>query len=252
MSPATGVVVATVVILSFMIFLLLLSDGPVAATLAGEPEVSSLDASASDVMESDPFADETLWAPLASEVNRGEVEFLAPEAAAGVHHHYNEIVLAASSLEDGWVTLRQCHRDLDRVRRAQIVYNPETTLDIEIESQQNIGSSWVEGASVQLRQVAPDAELCVRARSQMLALLPDGSYRLDNGPFMRRFLDGYYPMRVTLAIQWGELGLSLRQIAPKAQAGFSVADSPDGLKIDATFAGRLETSIELVISQTGD
>lgn len=196
--------------------------------------------------EPDPFDDDSLWDPPRYETNRGTLNFLPTPPDAPVHHHHNQITLVASSLDDGWVTLRQCHNDIDRVRRAQILYNAATTRDIEIESQSNIEETWVQGASVQLRSVQPDAELCIRARSQMLRVLGDGLYVLENGPFMRRYLDGYFPMRVTVAVNWGDLGLSLADSAPQAQPGFEVTESPDGVIIEASFEGRLMTELRLV------
>ena len=196
--------------------------------------------------ESDPFDDDSLWDPPRYESNRGNLNFLTAPPDTPVHHHQNQITLAASSLDDGWVTLRQCHNDIDRVRRAQILYNAATTRDIEIESQSNIEETWVEGASVQLRRVQPDAELCIRARSQMLRILGDGLYVLENGPFMRRYLDGYFPMRVTVAVSWGDLDLSLAQSEPQAQPGFEVTESPHGVIIEASFEGRLMTELRLV------
>ncbi|MFO8004652.1 alpha/beta hydrolase [Thioalkalivibrio sp.] len=194
----------------------------------------------------DPFDDDSLWAAPGADSNRGTLNFLGNQPDGRVHHHENQITVAASSLDDGWVNLRQCHRDIDRVGRAQILYNAATTRDIEIESQSNIEETWVEGASVQLRRVQPDAELCIRARSQMLTILDEGGYTLENGPFMRRFLDGYFPMRVTVAVNWGDLGLALARSEPEPQPGFLVTESEHGVIIDATFEGRLTTVLRLV------
>ena len=201
-----------------------------------------LTAGASD----DPFDDDSLWATPGPEGNRGTLNFLGTAPEGRVHHHENQITVAASSLDDGWVHLRQCHRDIDRVGRAQILYNAATTRDIEIESQSNIEETWVEGASVQLRRIQPDAELCIRARSQMLTILDDGIYALQNGPFMRRYLDGYFPMRVTVAVNWGDLGLALARSEPEPQPGFLVTESEHGVIIDAMFEGRLTTVLRLV------
>jgi hypothetical protein len=80
----------------------------------------------------------------------------------------------------------------------------------------------------------------------MLRILGDGLYVLENGPFMRRYLDGYFPMRVTVAVNWGDLGLSLADSEPQAQPGFEVTESPHGVTIEATFEGRLMTELRLV------
>ncbi len=194
----------------------------------------------------DPFDDDSLWDPPRTESNRGDLNFLTDPPDDPVHHHQNQIILMASSLDDGWVTLRQWHNDIDRVGRAQILYNGDTTRDIEIESQSNIEETWVEGASVQLRQVQPDAELCVNARSRMLQVLGDGEYLLENGPFMRRYLDGYFPMRVTVAVSWGDLDLSLASSEPHVQPGFEVTESAHGVILETTFEGRLKTALRLI------
>jgi hypothetical protein len=196
--------------------------------------------------EIDPLDDDSLWDPPRLEVSRGELQFLDTPPAAPVHHHQNDITVGASSLVDGWVGLRQCHRDIDRVSRAQILYNGANTEDLEIESHSNIEETWVEGASVQLRRISTDAELCVRARSRMLQVLDDGSFLLENGPFMRRFLDGYHPMRVTVTVDWGNLDLALDDTQPLAQPGFEIVESEQGIRIDTVFEGRLKTTLRLV------
>lgn len=208
--------------------------------------LTALSLSLATAAETDPFDDDSLWDPPRSESNRGTLNFLADPPQKRVHHHHNQIILAASSLDNGWVMLRQCHSDIDSVRRAQILYNGDTTRDIEIESQNNIEETWVEGASVQLREIRPDAELCVNARSRILQDLGEGEYLLENGPFMRRFLDGYFPMRVTVAVSWGDLDLSLAAIEPQAQPGFEVMESPHGVIVETTFEGRLQTELRLV------
>jgi hypothetical protein len=196
--------------------------------------------------DSDPFDDDSLWEIPKPAGNRGALKLLGTPPEGRMHHHENQITVAASSLDDGWVTLRQCHQDIDRVGRAQILYNAATTRDIEIESQSNIAETWVEGASVQLRQIQSEAELCIRARSQMLRILEDGSYVLENGPFMRRYLDGYFPMRVTVAVDWGDLNLALADSEPTPQPGFSVTESQHGVVIETTFEGRLKTALRLI------
>ncbi|TVP87484.1 MAG: alpha/beta hydrolase [Thioalkalivibrio sp.] len=208
--------------------------------------LAALSLSLATAAETDPFDDDSLWEPPRSESNRGALNFLTDPPEDPVHHHHNQIIVMASSLDDGWVTLRQCHNDIDRVGRAQILYNGDTTRDLEIESQNNIEETWVDGASVQLREVQPDAELCVNARSKMLQVLDDGEYLLENGPFMRRYLDGYFPMRVTVAVSWGDLDLSLAESEPQSQPGFEVTESPHGVILETTFEGRLKTALRLV------
>ncbi len=176
-------------------------------------------------------------------VNEGRLEFLAESPDEPVHHHHNELVLSASSLDDGWANLTQCHEHLDAVPRAEIVYNPEKVRGLTVESYTRIGRVWVEGDSVQLEDVEPGARLCVSAWSHALQTQPDGSYTVHNGPFMRKFLDGYYPMRVSMAVRLPGERLRFVGITPHEQSGFRVWQSAGAVHYEALFEGRLETEI---------
>ncbi len=194
----------------------------------------------------DPLDDDRFWEMPQVESNRGTLAFLHEAPDEPIHHHENQITLDSGSLRDGWVELRQCHRDIDPVGRVQIVYQDAGTRDLAIESRTNIEEAWVEGASVQMRQVRDGAEICVRARSQMLKSSANGQYVLENGPFMRRFLDGYFPMHVTVVVNWGDLDLTLARTEPAAQPGFEVTASAYGVIVEALFEGRLNTALHLV------
>ena len=174
-------------------------------------------------------------------VNEGDLVFLAQHPTKQVHHHQNHLIINAESLRDGWVQLKQCHDHLDRVPRAQIMYNKDRIRDLQIVTSGNIEQSWVEGHSVQLRNIHENARLCVQAWTQALKANGDGSYSLQNGPFMRRFLDGYYPMRVSMKIDYGSSGLHLVSMTPQRQQGFDVTERQGHLAFDAWFEGRLKT-----------
>ena len=179
-------------------------------------------------------------------VNEGELEFLAEPPADVVHHHENVLTLDLSSLDDGWVLLEQCHRNIDKVPRAQIIFRPGRIRNLQITVSENIGRAWVEDASVQLNDVGRDSRLCLSAETRALTSSEDGSYRIDNGPFMRRFLDGYYPMRVSQKVVLADSGLAFFGIRPEVQPGFDVNVTNDSIHFDAWFEGRLLTEIELV------
>jgi hypothetical protein len=188
--------------------------------------------------------DESFWENVVTpEKNLGELKFLSRTPAEPVHHHVNRITVDADSLTTGWVELNQCHQDIDRVGRAQILYRSDATEDLEILHEKNIGESWVQGASIQLRDIGEGAELCIRARSKMLTALSNDQYVLNNGPFMRRFFDGYFPMRVTVEVSWEGLDIAFDSSDPPAQEGFAVAVLPDSVTVEATFEGRLRTAL---------
>lgn len=177
-------------------------------------------------------------------VNEGVLEFLPTAAAEGAHYHRNRIRITEDSLARGWVELQQCHENIDAVPAAQILFRADGIRALQIDRSENIGRAWVDGHSVQLENVGPDAELCIRAESRALESLGDGLYRLRNGPYMRRFLDGYYPMRVALSIDYPDHRLRLVGQAPSTQEGFHVNQSQAGLEVDATFEGRLVTCFD--------
>ena len=195
------------------------------------------------------FPDEEDWPEMDLEariaaVSDGELRFVGPERAAETHRHVNRIRIGAESLSEGWIELTQCHENLDAVRAAQILFSAERIRDLEVVSAEGIGRAWVEGHSVQLTDIAPEATLCIRAESRAMSALGEGRYRLRNGPYMRRFLDGYYPMQVSLDVSYPADRLALVQHQPAMQPGFEVRAEPGHVAVDAAFEGRLFTCLD--------
>jgi hypothetical protein len=180
----------------------------------------------------------------ADAVNEGTLRFLEAPPAKPVHHHQNRIRIDASSLSSGWVALAQCHDHLDAVPRTQITFREGFVRDLKIESSSGIERAWVEGASVQLSAVAPGARLCLSAQTRALRALGDGRFKLVNGPYMRKFLDGYYPMLLTLEVEYPAHALDLVRIDPAPQAGLNIEARPGNVRLDAMFEGELRTAIE--------
>lgn len=176
-------------------------------------------------------------------VNEGTLDFLATPPTKRTHHHHNVLTIYRSSLADGWVKLSQCHENMDRVHVAQVLFNKKTIKALQITKADNITKAWVEGPSVQVEDVKDNARLCIDARSQSLQKNPDGTFTLRNGPFMRKFLDGYYPLHVTVDVEFADTGLELVSTSPVAQAGFKVRQSAIKVSLDAWFEGRLMTEL---------
>ena len=78
----------------------------------------------------------------------------------------------------------------------------------------------------------------------MLKKQEDGTYVVKNGPFMRKFFDGYFPMRVSIDMQLPP-ELHYLGIEPRGQDGFNVVLNGNKLELDAWFEGRLITKIRL-------
>jgi hypothetical protein len=72
----------------------------------------------------------------------------------------------------------------------------------------------------------------------------NGYFNLLSGPYMRKFLDGYYPMRVSLEVAYPIHLLKLIDIAPPPQPGLTIEERPGGIRIDTVFEGELMTLIQ--------
>lgn len=180
----------------------------------------------------------------AHNVNEGVLKFLEKAPAKPIHHHHNQILIDQNSLGSGWVSLKQCHTHLDPVPRAQITFREGFVRDLKVDISTKIEQAWIEGASVQLVNVEPGARLCLSAQTRAFRNTGNGYYNLTNGPYMRKFLDGYYPMRVTLAIDYPPKTLELIDIAPQVQPGFKIDTHKGAIRIDTVFEGELQTLIQ--------
>ena len=178
-------------------------------------------------------------------VNFGKLKFLKKPPKQKVHHHHNTLFVAKESMDTGWIKLLQCHANLDHFPRAQIVYRHNPIKNLKITHVKNIQKAWIEKNTVQLLNVKNNARLCVEFDSKALHKNKDGSYTISNGPFMRRFLDGYYPMRVSLDVKLPKQ-LRFVSISPNQQNGFRVKQTSTGVHFDAWFEGKLYTTIKLM------
>ncbi|MFO8024960.1 hypothetical protein [Thiohalophilus sp.] len=176
-------------------------------------------------------------------VNEGNLVFLQQPPDKPVHHHHNKLVISALSLSTGWVWLQQCHANMDEFSRVQILFKKGRIRDLAITRADNISESWVEDNSVQLRDVRAGARLCVSGWTQALENRENGRFTMHNGPFMRKFLDGYYPMRVSMDIDYSGTGLRLVSVSPQQQTGFDVDQRSEGISFNAWFEGRLNTEL---------
>ncbi|WP_410473594.1 alpha/beta hydrolase [Guyparkeria sp. TX1] len=183
----------------------------------------------------------------AQNVNEGDLVFLQQDPAPDSARMEKRLELDQKSLTDGWARMHQCHHNLDPAPAVQIVYNDERTRDIRITRRDGVGQAEVDGPSVQMRDIERGASVCVEA--QALAILPHpdkAGYVVENGPFMRRFLDGYYPMQVRLEVRWPEGMLAFEESSPPAQPGLAIEANDHGVTLKAHFEGRLESRLHLV------
>ena len=180
----------------------------------------------------------------AENVNEGSLHFLEVIPDKPLHHHQNRIRIDSDSLRSGWVSLSQCHDNLDPVPRTQITFREGFVRDLRVDSFTRIEDAWIEGASVQLRNVEHGARLCLSAQTRALRNNGNGYFNLLTGPYMRKFLDGYYPMRVSLEVDYPAQLLTLIDIEPSTQPGLKLDEHPGAIRMDAIFEGALITLIQ--------
>jgi len=176
-------------------------------------------------------------------VNEGELQFLSSPPDKPPHELHNQFTIYPKSLEDGWIDLVQCHKNLDKVPDAQILYHGRRTRNITILSSNGVERAWVEKNSVQLKNVTDNARICIGAQVHSLYPNYDGTYSMRNGPFHRRFLDGYYPMRMTMDVKLPEGQLRFGAITPVEQEGFSVIHDSRSMQVNALFVGELNIEV---------
>lgn len=184
----------------------------------------------------------------ATTVNEGEIEFFATEAAQPEHQQTMRVTLTGQSITSGWVAVEQCHEALDRVDRLEIVFHPERTRDLQVLEYHNIGKAWREGPRVIVRHVRPHSRICLRSESRVLRPLQSHDstalFEIVNGPFMRRFLDGYYPLTLALEVVYPQEILQLRDARPLAQPGWEIQRYSGRVSLHGRFAGKLSTRLQ--------
>lgn len=185
------------------------------------------------------------WEQRLRAVNEGELEFLETPPDRRALTTKNRLALTPQSLTSGWVVLAQCQLDLDPLPAVEIVYRYEGMRGLRIASSRGIGSAWVEGNTVQLADVSPGAEICIRAEVRILTATPDGGFEIRSGPFHRRFLDGYYPVHLEYVVAYPADLLVIESVTPAPQPGLSLSRRPGALSIDARFQGKLTLVLRL-------
>ena len=177
------------------------------------------------------------------DINEGELRFLERPPEKSPHLHSTHVFISEESLKTGWVTAKQCHYNLDQVSALQVVFSPRRIRRIEILQADNIGRAWVEGASVQVTNVGKNAVLCILSENFAIKHNPaERTYEWHGGPYMRRFLDGYFPMQVKLAIDYPPDRVRLESIDP-GTLRFKTVAQPGLIRLDALFEGRLDITI---------
>lgn len=179
------------------------------------------------------------------DINEGELHFLRETPKTPPHRHTKHLTINADSLTGGWVVNRQCHYELDQVSAMEIVFGKDRVRKLKVVRSQHIERVWIEGASVQMTNIGADAFVCVESENKIFERDLGDAYVLKSGPYMRRFLDGYFPMKVDLTVDYPANLLTVTGIEPQELKATSTL-APGRVTINALFEGRLMVSLHFV------
>lgn len=178
------------------------------------------------------------------DINDGELRFLTEAPAEPPHLQSTTITLNDQSLKTGWIHMHQCHYHLAPTGAMQVVFKKGGVRKLKIVSRDNIGRAWVEDASVQMTDVGKGAALCIQSENRSFKRnTANGSFEWRGGPYMRRFLDGYFPMHVKVAIDYPAHQLRLQGIEP-GQLKLKAVTQPGHISIDTIFEGQLTIAVQ--------
>ena len=184
-----------------------------------------------------------------SHINEGKLEFLKASENQNVLHSINNLTIKKSSIDDGWVNLQQCYQHLDAIKSTAISYKYRFMKNLKLISYRNIDNVTIHDQSIELTNIKNNSEICIEAEVRIFYQNPDLSFSLINGPFHRRFLDGFYPYHVTLDITYPDDSLSFTKSTPKQSSLFSIERKKGKLLINTYFEGMLNTEIRFLIKE---
>jgi hypothetical protein len=179
--------------------------------------------------------------PLDDLLNIGseELHILTSAPAHPPFYHGKTLTLTGDSLETGWVTNRQCHRNFSKIPRLEINFREGSVRNLEIVRAENVGPHEVVGSGIKLEDVRPETVICLTGEARVLTRDDSGRYRLLTGPFFYKFLDGYFPVEVELNIHYSSELLSFSGSNPAPAPGVNVTGRAGELRFQSVFEGKL-------------
>jgi hypothetical protein len=175
----------------------------------------------------------------------GQIKYLKERPDPNAYSYESRVKITAASLESGSVQIATCHYQLDPIRKVVIVFNPGRIQAIAVKSIDKMASAEVKNNQVVLTDVERGASICIDLQSKALDQVGAGQYRLNAGPLMRRYLDGYLPMAAKIRVDWPSNMLTVEKTAPSEQEGIQVVRGNDGVQLDMIFAGKMTAQIDL-------
>jgi hypothetical protein len=175
----------------------------------------------------------------------GQIKYLKERPDPGAYSYESRVKITPASLESGSVQIATCHYQLDPIRKVVIVFNPSRIQAIAVKSIEKMASAEVKNNQVVLTDVERGASICIDLQSKALDQVGAGQYRLNAGPLMRRYLDGYLPMAAKIRVDWPSNMLTVEKTTPSEKEGIQVVQGNDGVQLDMIFAGKMTAQIDL-------
>jgi hypothetical protein len=192
------------------------------------------------------FFNASAWALDFSDIaTEGQIKYLKERPDPGAYSYESRVKITAASLESGSVQIATCHYQLDPIRKVVIVFNPSRIQAIAVKSIDKMASAEVKNNQVVLTDVERGASICIDLQSKALDQVGGGQYRLNAGPLMRRYLDGYLPMAAKIRVDWPANMLTVEKTTPSEKEGIQVVQGNDGVQLDMIFAGKMTAQIDL-------
>ena len=187
------------------------------------------------------------------QVNEGTLTFLPAAAGRAEHQQFMQIKITDETITSGWAAINQCHENLDRVEKLEIVFHKMRVKNLRVTEYRNIGRAWSEGHRVVVRNVQKDSKICLRAQSRIFRPLQQPGkptqFEMTNGPFMRRFLDGFYPLNLSLDISYPPERLQIKNVIPVPQPGWEISYDAGRIFLRGRFEGKLSTRLQFILTR---
>ena len=192
------------------------------------------------------FCSTSAWALDFSDIAaEGQIKYLKERPDPGAYSYESRVKITPASLESGSVQIATCHYQLDPIRKVVIVFNPNRIQAIAVKSLDKMASAEVKNNQVVLTDVERGASICIDLQSKALDQVGASQYRLNAGPLMRRYLDGYLPMAAKIRVDWPANMLTVDKTTPSEREGIQVVQGNDGVQLDMIFAGKMTAQIDL-------
>ena len=173
-----------------------------------------------------------------------ELQFLVKPPKIPPHKHTVHITITNDSLKTGWVLNKQCHYNLARVPALEVVFRKGGVRNLRISRADNIKKAWVENSTVQLVNIGKNAVLCISSETRTFKFNTlSGTYAWHGGPYMKRFLDGYFPMHLNLAVDYPPSKLKMLSMDPAALKSRAV-NLEGHISLNTMFVGRLSVRLK--------